>query len=100
MMHSDAYSDADGKEPVMKAITLRNVPPEIARVVRKRATERGQSLNKAVLDLVAEGAGLKKHAKKRHTDLDALFGKWSKKEADAFDRHLRELRKIDPEVWK
>ena len=83
----------------MKAITLRNVPPEIARVVRKRASEKGQSLNKAVLELVAEGAGLKKPAKVRHSDLDALFGSWSKKEADAFDRHLRELRKIDPEVW-
>jgi hypothetical protein len=62
--------------------------------------EKGQSLNKAVLELVAEGAGLKKPAMKRHTDLDSLFGKWSKKEADAFDKHLRELRRIDPEVWR
>jgi hypothetical protein len=99
-MHCDAYNDAEVEERLMKAITLRNVPPDIARVVKKRATERRQSLNKAVLELVAEGAGLKKPAKKQHTDLDALFGTWSKKEADAFDRHLRELRKIDPEVWK
>jgi hypothetical protein len=85
----------------MKAITLRNIPPDVARAVQRRASQEGQSLNKAVLELVAEGAGLKKRARKvRNTDLDSLFGKWSKKEADAFDRHLRELRKVDPEIWK
>ena len=71
-MQCDPYNDADAEDPVMKAITLRNVPPEITRVVRKRATEKRQSLNKAVLELLAEGAGLKKPAKKLHTDLDAL----------------------------
>ena len=85
----------------MKAITLRNIPADVARAVERRASREGQSLNKAVLELVAEGAGLKNRARKvRHTDLDSLFGTWSKKQADGFDRHLRELRTVDPEVWK
>jgi hypothetical protein len=85
----------------MKAITLRNIPPDVARAVERRASREGQSLNKAVLELVAEGAGLKSRARKvRHTDLDSLFGVWSRKQADSFDRHLRELRTVDPEVWK
>ncbi len=85
----------------MKAITLRNIPPDVARAVERRASREGESLNKAVLELVAEGAGLKKRARKvRHTDLDSLFGTWSKKQADAFDRQLGELRAIDPAVWK
>ncbi len=85
----------------MKAITLRNIPPDVVRAVERRASREGQSLNKAVLELVAEGAGLKNRARKvRHTDLDSLFGTWSKKQADAFDRQLRELRTVDPEVWK
>jgi hypothetical protein len=85
----------------MKAITLRNIPPDVARAVERRASRESQSLNKAVLELVAEGAGLKNRARKvRHTDLDSLFGTWSKKQADAFDRQLRELRTVDPEVWK
>jgi|PersoiStandDraft_1058852.scaffolds.fasta_scaffold231364_2 hypothetical protein len=85
----------------MKAITLRNIPADVARAVERRASREGQSLNKAVLELVAEGAGLKNRARKvRHTDLDSLFGTWSKKQADAFDRQLRELRTVDPEVWK
>lgn len=84
----------------MKAITLRNIPPEVAKEVRRRATWKGLSLNKAVLELVAEGAGLKPRTKERNTDFDEFFGRWSKKEAEAFDRHLREIRKVDPEVWK
>lgn len=85
----------------MKAITLRNIPPDVARAVERRASREGQSLNKAVLELVAEGAGLKNRAPKvRHTDLDSLFGTWSKKQADAFDGRIRELRTVDPEVWK
>jgi hypothetical protein len=85
----------------MKAITLRNIPPDVARAVERRASREGESLNKAVLELVAEGAGLKKRTRKvRHTDLDSLFGTWSKKQADAFDRQLRGLRTIDAEVWK
>ena len=85
----------------MKAITLRNIPPDVARAVERRASREGQSLNKAVLELVAEGAGLKSRPRKvRHTDLDSLFGTWSKKQADAFDRQLRELRTVDAEVWK
>jgi hypothetical protein len=85
----------------MKAITLRNIPPDVARAVERRASREGESLNKAVLELVAEGAGLKKRARKvRHTDLDSLFGTWTKRQADAFDRQLRELRHVDPEVWK
>jgi hypothetical protein len=85
----------------MKAITLRNIPPDVARAVERRASREGQSLNKAALELVAEGAGLKNRARKvRHTDLDSLFGTWSKKQADAFDRHLGDLRTVDPDVWK
>jgi hypothetical protein len=85
----------------VKAITLRNIPPDVARAVERRASREGQSLNKAVLELVAEGAGLKNRTRRvKHTDLDSLFGAWSKKQADAFDRHLRELRAVDPEVWE
>jgi hypothetical protein len=85
----------------MKAITLRNIPPDVARAVQRRASQEGQSLNKAVLELVAEGAGLKmtRHRPGNH-DFDEFVGRWSKREADAFDRHLRKLRKIDPELWK
>lgn len=83
-------------------ITLRNLPPDLQKVVRKRARETGASLNKTVIGMLEVAAGIHTPAKKRkvYTDLDHLFGSWSKEEADAFDKVLAEQRKIDPELWK
>jgi hypothetical protein len=91
MMHTEAS---------MKAITLRNVPPDVAKAVRRRAAERNLSLNKAVIELVALGGGLTKSARESHSDLDDLFGKWTRREADAFDHRLRGLRRVDAELWR
>jgi plasmid stability protein len=86
----------------MNPITLRNVPAEVARAIRRRARRRGLSLNRAVIELLGEALGLMRrpgHATV-YTDLDPLMGTWTKREADAFDRSLAEQRTIDPELWK
>ena len=47
----------------MKAITLRNLPPTVARIVQQRAKQKNTSVNKAVIELLEESAGDKtKHA--------------------------------------
>ena len=86
----------------MKAITLRNLPAELARAVRNRAEEKGISLNRAVIELLQEALGRGERPKKRriYHDLDFLVGTWSKEEAEEFNRALAEQRKIDPELWK
>jgi hypothetical protein len=33
-------------------------------------------------------------------DLDDLMGTWTEEEADEFDRILKEIRTIDPEMWE
>ena len=43
----------------MKAITLRNLPPEVARTVQWRAKQKKTSVNKAVIELLEESAGAK-----------------------------------------
>ncbi|HEX7901423.1 MAG TPA: hypothetical protein VF950_26930 [Planctomycetota bacterium] len=83
----------------MTAITLRKIPPDLARRIRRRAEERGISLNRAVLELLQEGAKPARAAEKGSDDLDALFGAWSAKDAAGFQRTLRAQRRIDPEVW-
>lgn len=85
-----------------KAITLRGVPPEVARVIRRRADETGDSVNRIVIGLLEEGAGINKKKRKRvlHHDLDHLFGVWGRDEARAFDRALRDQRRIDTDLWK
>jgi len=87
----------------MKAITLRNLPPELAEAVRKEAERKRTSVNKALISLLerkAEGHKKKPAQKRQYDDLDALAGTWTKKEAAEFDKALAAQRTVDPELWK
>jgi hypothetical protein len=87
----------------MKTITLRNLPPEIEKVVRREADRQRTSFNKAVIRLLerkAEGRKKKQARTTEFDDLDALAGAWTKKEAADFDQALTAQRSVDPELWK
>lgn len=85
----------------MKAVTLRNLPPQLDRTIRQRAKKKGVSVNKAVIGLLQDhlGESERKPARRYH-DLDELAGSWTKQEAEAFDRALAKQRGIDLELWK
>jgi plasmid stability protein len=85
----------------MNAITLRNLSPELTRVIRSRAKTSGASINKTVIAVLEESL-LGKAAKPRcrYRDLDHLAGSWTREQADEFDRYLAEERQIDWELWK
>jgi len=85
----------------MKAITLRNLPPEVARLVQRRAREKRTSLNKAIIELLEERSGtVRKRSRALYDDLDYLSGSWTREEAAAFEQVLKEQRTIDPDVWE
>lgn len=86
----------------MKVVTLRKLPPEVVRAVQRRARERGTSISKAVVSLLEEATGVRprRGAATLHHDLDALAGSWTEEEARAFERTLREQRRVDPELWQ
>lgn len=84
----------------MKALTLRHMKPELARVIERKALETGTSLSGAVLTLLEQVAGLTKRRRDRHHDLDHLAGSWSKEQSLAFEKTLAQQRRIDPELWK
>ncbi|TKB94253.1 MAG: hypothetical protein E8D40_01825 [Nitrospira sp.] len=73
----------------MKAVTLRNLPPQLDRTIRERAKKKGVSVNKVVIGLLQEhlGESERKMVRQYH-DLDELPGSWSKQEAEAFDEYL------------
>jgi hypothetical protein len=87
---------------VMKAVTLRSLPPNVAEAIRKEANRKGISLNKAVISLLENrvGAREKKIRQTRHHDLDDLAGSWSKQEAAAFDKSLADQPPIEPALCK
>jgi len=85
----------------MTPITLRNLPPDIARKIRRTARAKNLSRNRAVISLLEKKteAG-RTRGKTAHHDLDALAGTWSQDEADAFDRTLARQRAVDEDLWK
>lgn len=82
----------------MKAITLRDIPKPIAERIEERSRRTGASLNRTVIELLAEPAG--RARQELHHDLDHLFGTWTDEETESFDESLRELRAVDPEQWR
>lgn len=74
--------------------TIRGIPPEVDRALRRRAVHRKQSLNQVIVDeLTAATIGLRQRA-----DFRDVLGQWT---ADpAFDEVLAAQRQIDPDKWK
>jgi hypothetical protein len=74
--------------------TIRGVPPEVDRVLRKKAARRKQSLNQVILDeLSAATLGKAKKA-----DFSDLVGQWTPD--PQFDEIIESQRRIDREKWK
>jgi hypothetical protein len=86
----------------MKQITIRGIPDEVKKTVRKEAERKGVSLNKAIISLLERASGAKVPEKKKvlYHDLDHLAGLWSREEAASFDKTLKAQRKVDAELWK
>ena len=87
----------------LRQITLRGIPEEIERMIKKEAEREGLSFNKAFISLLERATGLKAKERKKkilYHDLDHLSGIWTKDEAETFQRSLAFQRGIDEELWK
>jgi hypothetical protein len=84
----------------MNAITVRNLPPAVAKAVKEKARRERLSLNKAIVALLEEATESPRARRMLHHDLDHLAGRWSAAEYEDFMQAAREHRQIDPEMWK
>jgi len=85
----------------MKSITIRRIDPGLERVIKSRAKQKNQSVNQWVLETLKKVTGMgKEPVFKKHTDLDALAGGWSKEEAKAFQKNTQIFERIDEDAWK
>lgn len=86
----------------MKAITLRNLPPGLVKLIEQEAEQSGLSLNRTVIRLLEKNTDFdaRERGERTYDDLDHLEGSWSEAEAVEFDRVLAEQRRIDPELWE
>lgn len=75
--------------------TVRGIPREVDRVLRRKARQRRISLNQLLVEeLSAIGGGARAQ---RLRSLDQLGGVWQ--EDPEFDRILNEQRQIDSALW-
>jgi hypothetical protein len=74
--------------------TIRGIPPEVDRALRRKAAKRKQSLNQVIVDeLTAATVGERKKA-----DFGDLVGRWAPD--PEFDEMVASQRQIDPQKWK
>jgi hypothetical protein len=77
--------------------TLRRIPTEVDRAVRRRAREQGRTISEVAIEAMAEGLGLKGEPARRRSVQDLLGARGRDRELEAA---LAEQRNVDPELWR
>jgi hypothetical protein len=80
------------KSPVQ--YTIRGIPREVDREMRRRAREKKISLNQLLVEELRSAAG----TPRKYRSLEGIAGAW--KDDPEFDRALEEQRQIDSDLWK
>jgi hypothetical protein len=84
----------------MSQITIRGLDPAIERKIRRIAKKKRKSLNRVILDMVYQSAGLKIQDRKPAAhSLKKLAGGWSEKDASEFEESIKSCEQIDEEMW-
>jgi plasmid stability protein len=82
---------------MIKALTIRNVPPSLAEALEREKRRKGKSLNQTVIDLLGQGLGAEGV---RSNGLGRLAGGWSEDEFRAFERATAQFEVVDEELWR
>lgn len=79
---------------------LRNVPPDVMSLLKKKAKKQKISINSLILLVIERGLGIAHQTKKNvFHDLDDLAGTWSEKDRKNFDDNVKSFEKVDRELW-
>lgn len=82
----------------MKYLTVRNLPPDLARALERAKERSGASLNQTVIDLLRRALGLSEA--EPSNGLAALAGAWSEHDLAEFEAAVADFERIDEEVWR
>jgi hypothetical protein len=80
-------------------LTVRNLPPALAKALQREKRAGGVSLNQTVIRLLSRALGLDPEHK-RSNGLRKLAGNWSQRDLEEFEAATAETRRIDPDVWR
>ena len=85
----------------MKTLTIRGIDTELDFKIKEKSKQNGESINKIVLQLLNSAFGLEKNKIfPTYHDLDSLAGTWTKEDEDNFNQNIKELNKVDKELWR
>jgi hypothetical protein len=79
-----------------KHLTIRDVPPKVAKALRATQRRMGTSLNQTVLNLLGRSLGTGREP----NGLEALAGTWSREDLARFEKATAAFEKVDDELWK
>lgn len=85
------------RESLIKALTIRNLPPDLAEALEREKRQRGTSLNQTVIDLLGKGLGVQGT---RSNGLGRLSGGWSEEEFRSFEQATAPFEAVDEELWR
>ena len=77
--------------------TIRSIPDQVDRALRKKARDAGKSFNQVALEALANGAC---ESLKPKRDFSEVIVSLSEKEAARIEEEIRLQRQIDPRLWK
>jgi hypothetical protein len=83
----------------MGYLTVRDVPGDLTKALRRETRRRGKSLNQTVIDLLKQSLGLGWDSPGTN-GLEKLSGTWSREELESFERTTAIFETIDEEPWR
>jgi plasmid stability protein len=81
----------------IKALTIRNLPADLAKALDREKRRRGKSLNQTVIDLLGQGLGAQGV---RSNGLGRFAGGWSEDEFRDFEQATAQFEAVDEELWR
>lgn len=83
----------------MKHLTIRDVPPGLARALEKERRRSEKSLNQTVKDLLARALGLGSD-QTWDNGLGRFAGTWSEQDLADFEKATEAFERVDEEQWR
>jgi hypothetical protein len=80
----------------IKALTIRNLPPELVEMLEHEKCRRGESLNQTVIDLLFDALG---SSGARSNGLGRLTRDWNEQEFGEFAEATAQFEQTDDELW-
>lgn len=83
----------------MKTMTVRNIPDEVATLLKSMAESSDASINATAVRVLSNGV-LPNPKKRVKNDFSRYCGGWSQKEFDDFEAAVADCERVNPEDWK